>query len=196
MSEPSIDGVAIKAQRPAIRLLSALAVTAALVMSGFALNTAASTHRAGAVTIRPHAIDAYIIFSANATGITGEGGTGGPGNIEVSSFSWGETMPVTTTGLATGRIKYNPFSITRKVDKASPILWRTCSLGTRIKVLTMYMTPPLGAASTDKMIITFTNVLISSVSWIGNGGGQQPMESVSFIPASYQIQYVSGPPAG
>jgi type VI protein secretion system component Hcp len=45
--------------------------------------------------------------------------------IEINSYSWGASNAGSmskSTGGGTGKVRYHDFSITRKVDKASPIL--------------------------------------------------------------------------
>ncbi len=178
-----------RAQR-ALQSLSAVGVIAALAIVGVAYSSSAGSHVASASTIQPKAIDAYIIFSANASGIQGEGSTGGPGNIEVSSFQWGLNMSVdTATNRPAGRVTHNPFSITRQIDSASPVFFKDCAAGTIIKQVTVFMTPSLSSTSKNTMTITLYNVFVASDTWNGANSGVASSETIKLIPSSYQIKY-------
>ena len=182
------------ARRRAARVPFTLALVAGLAIAGFTLLSASAPHRAGASTVRPHAIDAFIIFTLSATGIQGEGKSGGPGSIEVNSFQWGVANKASSSGAGAGKVTFNPFSITRKIDSASPLFFKACATGAHLTQVVLFATPPAGQSG-DSMKITFSNVTVSSDMITGNSAtGQEPTESISMIPKTYKITYAVGPP--
>jgi type VI secretion system secreted protein Hcp len=192
MPESMIPCTEPTGKRKVSRSLGVIVVAAVVAISGFALSSTSMPHRAAAATVRPHAIDAFAVFSMNATSIPGEGPTGGPGSIEVSSWSFGVTHSVTvgsaTGGAGAGRAKFSEFTITKRIDAASPSFFRSCTAGAHIKEVQLFVTPGTGSSSADYLTITLNNVFVSSINWSGPGD-EAPSESISLTYQTVQIKY-------
>jgi type VI secretion system Hcp family effector len=74
------------------------------------------------------------------------------------------------TGMASGKRMHKPFTITKEVDKASPLLTKACASGQH------YSEVDVQLASGAKY--TLSDVMVSSVKQ--SSGGDRPMETVSF----------------
>jgi type VI protein secretion system component Hcp len=74
------------------------------------------------------------------------------------------------TGMASGKRMHKPFTITKEVDKASPLLTKACASGQH------YSEVDVQLASGAKY--TLSDVMVSSVQKLS--GGDRPMETVSF----------------
>lgn len=128
-------------------------------------------------------------------GIPGESKSSKHANeIEISSFQWGVARPVdSSTGLSTGKVKFNPFTITKTIDRASPLFFQAAAQGTKLPTVTLTLNRG-GATQLDYLTITLTDVLVTSYQ-LGSGG-DNPAESVSFsfgkIEMSYQPQKSDG----
>lgn len=143
------------------------------------------TGTAVSATLTPHAIDAFIIFSRSASGINGAGGTGGPGNIEVVSWSWGvqQNIGSQSSGAGAGKVTLNPFSITRKIDRASPLFFQVMMSKKLLPKVTLFMTPSanVGSSAGDSAALVLTNAHVKSITWTGSGGsGESPKETIEF----------------
>ncbi len=115
------------------------------------------------------------------------------GKIEIYSFSWGASNPVTvgsgTTGMGAGKVSLSSFSIMKKTDKASPQLFLACCQGKHITKGTVTMRK---AGTTQNTFLTyeFTELMVESIQWSGSSGGDDsPTESVSFAYASVMTKY-------
>lgn len=115
--------------------------------------------------------------------------------IDVLSWSWGLSQP---GGMGVGggggvsEVNVHDLSFTKYVDNASPNLFSACCKGTHYKedtgaVLTMRKP---GDNPLEYLKIEMGDVLISSVSVSGSGGGDYPMESVSLNFAKVKVTYV------
>ena len=75
------------------------------------------------------------------------------GKIEIYSFSWGASNPVTvgsgTTGMGAGKVALSSFSIMKKTDKASPQLFLACCQGKHIAKGTVTVMTKYSAQKTD-----------------------------------------------
>jgi len=104
--------------------------------------------------------------------------------IELISFSHGLVQPVSgsrsTSGAASSeRCDHQDFSIVKKLDKASPELYLHCCHGRHIPKITV----ELCRATADKtkyMAFDLEDVIVTSVMPSGTGGGDLPMENVTF----------------
>jgi type VI secretion system secreted protein Hcp len=103
--------------------------------------------------------------------------------IEILSFNHGVTQSAggdrSTGGAATsGRCDHQDFSIVKSIDKTSPSLNEKCCDGTHISELKVELCRSTGKKE-KYMEYTFGDVIVSSIS-IGGGGGGLPTESVTF----------------
>ncbi|MBK8167239.1 MAG: type VI secretion system tube protein Hcp [bacterium] len=125
--------------------------------------------------------DAYLQID----GVPGECTAAGfEGMIEIQSFSHGVSQSAsisasTAGGATSGRCSHQDFTITKELDKASPLLATRCCLGTHIPTITLTLTRAGGGQHVPYMEYKLSNSIISSVS-IGGGTGSFPTEAISF----------------
>lgn len=156
-----------------------------------AVGISVSTVVASAGTLRSSALVAGGTTSLLVPGITGSGTPKGPGYIDVLSWSWGvNNIGSQSSSAGAGKVHVHDISITKVVDKASPLFWRNCVAGSHFKTVVLYMDPApssVGAPSGDSMVLTLENALISGISL--SSGGDRPTESVSFNYSKIKIDY-------
>jgi type VI secretion system Hcp family effector len=104
--------------------------------------------------------------------------------IEVLSYNWGVSQAASGTASSSGggsvaRADFQDLSIVKELDSASPLLSKNCWSGTHIAKVTLRLNRAAGDKRVKYMEYKLENVIISSVS-IGGGGGGIPTESVTF----------------
>ena len=127
------------------------------------------------------AIDGFLKLQ----GVTGESEKQNhSGECDIMSFHWGAsntTMIGTGTGVSTGKVTVNDFSIMKSTDSSSPVLFQKCCDGSVMTTGTVTLQRQVAGVATPYLVYTFTNVYVTSLQWSGSGGaGDAPMESVSF----------------
>ena len=114
------------------------------------------------------------------------------GEIQLESFSWGETNLGTAPsagGGGAGKVQMQDLHFVMQINKASPKLMLACASGKHIKqaVLTARKS---GKAQQEFLVFKFTDVLVSSYQ---TGGSQHaevlPMDQVSFNFARIELEY-------
>lgn len=138
------------------------------------------------------AFDTYV----ELTGIDGEATAKGfEKKIEIFSFSWGASAPVSigsgSSGISASKVSISSFNMMKKTDVASPKLFKACCTGDHITKMTVSMRKQTGVGGQDAFLIySFDNVMVESVQWSGSSGGDDtPTESVSFAFAKVTIEY-------
>lgn len=106
------------------------------------------------------------------------------GNLQIESFSWG----VSNAGASGAGVGHKGFHFTKKVDKASPMLFQKCCTGAHIPKAVLY-----GRKSTadpaSYYTITLTDILISSYEG-GAEGGDVPTDSFSLNYSKIKFDYI------
>lgn len=115
------------------------------------------------------------------------------GEIQLESFSWGETNTVSrlgTGGATAGRVSMQDFHFTSRVSKASPKLMLACASGQRIATgqVTLRKGTPQEENVFEFLFYKFTNVIITSVQDAGDTSAI-PLESVSFAFQKIQVEF-------
>ena len=110
--------------------------------------------------------------------------------IDVESFSWGETQSGTFAvvgGGGSGKISMQDFNFTMRVNKASPALFLACAQGDHIKnaILTCRKA---GKDQQEFMKVTMNDVLVSSFQ-IGGAEGVVPTDQISLNFAKIEVEY-------
>jgi len=132
--------------------------------------------------------------------------TGYEGQIEVYSFSWGASNPVTVgsgaTGLSGGKVSISSFNIMKKTETSSAPLFNACASGQHYDTATVTMRKAGGTAG-QQIFLTyvFTDVMVESIQWSGSSGGDDsPSESLSIgfrkVTIAYQPQGNDGAAKG
>jgi len=118
-------------------------------------------------------------------------GTGHVFEIDEYSFDIEQTLNIgsQSTGAGAGKITFNPFSITRKIDKASPVLFdMTCS-GTAFDTVGLGLTRTTGGAAGVQFVLSFTFKLVAVKTMAFAGAADVPKEGVTFEYGGLQIRY-------
>jgi type VI secretion system secreted protein Hcp len=111
--------------------------------------------------------------------------------IDVQSFSWGVSQSGSMAyggGGGAGKASFQDFSFAMKVSKASPKLFLACASGQHIKnaILTCRRA---GTEQQEYMIITMTDILVSSYQAGGSEGDIVPSDSISLNYSKIEISY-------
>ena len=113
------------------------------------------------------------------------------GEIDVESFSWGATQAGTFAfggGGGAGKVQFQDFHFTMRVNKASPKLMLSCASGQHIKS-GILIGRKAGEGQQDFYKVTFSDVLISSYQTGGSAGDTVPTDQVSFNFAKIEFSY-------
>ncbi|HEX4305082.1 MAG TPA: type VI secretion system tube protein Hcp [Solirubrobacterales bacterium] len=144
---------------------------------------AQGTSLLGETTLGLSARDAPMFLKLD--GIEGESQDDGHKNqIEISSFSLGSQ----STGAGAGKITFNPFQVTRKVDRSSPQLLAAAVTGRRIPKAELFFTHRRGGKDVTFLELDFMNVQVSTVQ-DGASAKDVPTESVSLNYQKLEMTY-------
>ena len=106
-----------------------------------------------------------------------------------------------SSGAGAGKVTFNPFTVTRKTDRASPKLFTMCCAGQHFKVVSLYLrragaggtslTASEGTISSGGTFLRFDFALVAikSISWSGSDGDEAPKEEVAFEYGALQVRY-------
>ncbi|OGJ56077.1 hypothetical protein A2706_02010 [Candidatus Peribacteria bacterium RIFCSPHIGHO2_01_FULL_51_35] len=153
-----------------VRFIAALGTVAALSLAFFGYSLVSSSV--------PPAFAAQSDYFLKIEGIDGE--------ITIESFSWGIVSPRdAASGLPTGRRQYEPLIIRKRIDKASPLLFRMANdKGVRIKKAVL-----MGEDRDGRHFeVSFFDVFVEAFKQSGDADSP-PMESVSFNFSKIEWKY-------
>ena len=111
--------------------------------------------------------------------------------VEVLSWSWGVQQSGTMAhggGGGEGKASFNDFNFTHHIDKASPVLMKTCATGEHIKEATITVRKA-GKGQQEFLIIKMNDIIITSVAPSGAGDGMATAESVALQCAKVDLEY-------
>jgi len=112
--------------------------------------------------------------------------------IDVLAWSWGMSQSGTFhtgSGGGHGKASVQDLSFTKHVDSASTKLQHACVMGDHIAKCVLTVTKAGGKDPLDFLVITFEQVLVSSVSLGGSGGEESFTENVSLNFAKFKTEY-------
>lgn len=118
--------------------------------------------------------------------------------IDVLSWSWGASQSGTTHtggGGGAGKASFQDISITKWLDKSSPLLLQLCATGKHIKECLLTVRKA-GDKPLEYHKITMNDCLISSYSTGGSGGEDRLTENISINFASFKVVYTTQKPDG
>jgi type VI secretion system secreted protein Hcp len=105
-----------------------------------------------------------------------------PNWLEVYSFSWGESRPVSTTtgggGATSGRLEMSDFYVAKPSGKGSPKLMFACASGKHLPAVQIVETKAVDGRQVVVQRYSLTDCLITSFQVSGDGGST-PSESLS-----------------
>jgi type VI secretion system secreted protein Hcp len=135
---------------------------------------------------------AAVDFFLKVDGIEGESTDAKHTNeIDVQSWSWGETQTGTFAGGGgggAGKVSMQDFHFTMTVNKATPKLMLACATGQHIgkAVLTCRKA---GGEQQEYMIVTMSDLLVSSYQTGGSQGDLVPVDQISLNFSKIEIEY-------
>lgn len=126
-------------------------------------------------------------------GVKGESQVKGfEGQLQLLAWSWGMSQSGTThegTGGGASKASVQDLSLTRRVDSASPTLILSCVKGKHFPSATLTMRKAGGDAPLPYLIITLTDLIVTSVSTGSSGGEDFQTENVSLNFAAFEYSY-------
>ena len=141
------------------------------------------------------AIDAFLKID----GVKGESVVKGhEGEIDVHAWNWGLSQSGTThmgTGGGAGKVSVQDISFTHFIDIGTPALLLACATGKHYKTATLTLRKA-GENPLDYLVITLTDVIVTSVSMGGNRGDNRNTENVTLNFAKYKYSYQPQDKAG
>ena len=120
------------------------------------------------------------------------------GEIEIESFSWGETNSGAAahgSGGGAGKVSMQDFHFTMRLNKASTSLMKVCATGQHIKSATLTARKP-GKGQVEYLTFKFYDVLVSSYQTGGSEQSDTETDSVSFNFAKIEVAYKPQKPDG
>ena len=111
--------------------------------------------------------------------------------IEVLSWSWGVTQSGSLTpgsGGGAGKASFQDFSFSHHVDKASPLLMKSCATGAHISEATITVRKA-GKGQQDYLIIKMNDVIITSVAMSVASEEPTTSENVTLQGAKVDLEY-------
>jgi len=155
-------------------------------------------------------ISAYVIFTeANGNTLAGEsqvqvnlgklGGAGAtPLAVPISQFQF-EIQNVTNIGSATsgagaGKVQFQPVTIERPVDRASPLLFQMCASGQHFQQVQLLVAKtggqgPAAGQEAAFLVYTLSLVFIQNISWSFTTGGNV-METLNLEAGSIGVKFL------
>lgn len=113
--------------------------------------------------------------------------------IVCHSFSHGVSnalqADVSNIGRSRGRVEHTDFSVTKYYDKSSPLLAYKCCIGANLGTITFTVLRTGGDTPNKPMMIyTLENAMVSNCA-VSGGGGDTPIETVSFAYSKIRWEY-------
>lgn len=118
--------------------------------------------------------------------------------IDVLAWSWGVSNSGTThmgSGSGAGRANFQDISVTKWIDKSSPVLFQHASNGKHITEGKL-ICRKAGGKQMEYFTIDFKDIIVTSVSTGGSGGEDRFTENVTLNFGSFFIKYIEQKPDG
>jgi len=113
------------------------------------------------------------------------------GEIDVLAWSWGMSQSGSMHvggGGGAGKVAVQDLSFTKYVDRSSPNLLNTCCTGKHYPKATVTVRKA-GDKPVEYLIITMTDVIVTSISTGGSGGEDRLTENISLNFAKVEVKY-------
>lgn len=142
------------------------------------------------------AFDTFLKFTGG-NDVKGEStATGHEGEIEIYSFSFGASNPVTvgsgSTGLSGGKVSISSFNVMKKTELSSAKLFAACCSGQHYPTAVVTLRKATGVDGGQQTFLQydFEDVMVESIQWSGSTGGDDtPTESLSVAFGKVKITY-------
>jgi type VI secretion system secreted protein Hcp len=119
--------------------------------------------------------------------------------IDVLAWSWGMSQSGTMHtggGGGGGKVSVQDISVTKWLDKSSPVLMQYCSSGKQFQQGVLTVRKAGGKEPLEYLIITVKDIIVTSVSTGGSGGEDRLTENVSLNFAEVKVEYQAQKPDG
>jgi len=123
---------------------------------------------------------------------------GHPGEIEIESFSWGETnavSPASGSGGGVGKVQLQDFHFSMRTSKASPQLQLACAGGQRLGQALLTLRKA-GATQFEFIKIKLSDVIVSSYNIGGSAGEDTPRDQASLAFVKIDFTFTEQSPTG
>jgi type VI secretion system secreted protein Hcp len=122
-----------------------------------------------------------------------------PEQMDVLAWSWGMSQSGTMHtggGGGGGKVNVQDLSVTKYLDKASPVLMKYCSSGLQFAEGILTVRKAGGKEPLEYLIITMKDIIVTSVSTGGSGGEDRLTENVALNFAGVKVEYQPQKPDG
>ncbi len=145
-------------------------------------------------------------FAIPTSATSGTVPNAGPAIFEIEDYSFDieQTLNIgsSSSGAGAGKVSFNPFSITRKVDKCSPTFFEMACSGTAFQLVTLAMRKSSGAGAAGAgntsgqvyLRFDFKLVAVKTISW--SHDDESPKETVTFEYGGLQVRYAQQEASG
>jgi type VI secretion system Hcp family effector len=99
-------------------------------------------------------------------------------------------------GAGAGKVSFNPFTITRSIDKSSPIMFQNACSGKAFKMVGLGLRKGAGDDTTGQFFLSimFKLVAVKTISWAHDE--EAPKETIAFEYGGLQVRYGIQDPNG
>ena len=112
-------------------------------------------------------------------------------HIDILAWSWGASQSGTThmgSGSGSGKVSVQDLSLTKYIDKSSPVLFQHCASGKHIKKGTLIVRKA-GDNPLDYLTVELEDLMVTHVSMGGSGSEDRLTENITLNFAQYHIKY-------
>ncbi len=138
------------------------------------------------------ALDMFLVINGEISGESQDKKYGPLKAIDLLAWSWGLSQSGSFHsggGGGAGKANFQDISVTKWIDKASPILMLYCANGDHF-VDAKIVVRKAGKTPVEYLTIVMKKVMITSVSTGGSGGEDKLTENVSFNFAECEVHYI------
>jgi type VI secretion system Hcp family effector len=118
--------------------------------------------------------------------------------VEDYSFDIEQTLNIgsQSSGAGAGKVTFNPVSITRRIDKASPVLFQMACSGTAFESVALVLRKSAGASGAGVAFLKFTFKLVAVKTISYKRDVESPNETVTFEYGGLVVEYWPQNPNG
>src|SRR3954451_3179971 len=113
--------------------------------------------------------------------------------IDVLAWSWGAAQSGTThtgSGSGGGKVSVQDLSITKYIDKSSPVLFQHCADGKHIKKGKLIIRKA-GEKPLEYLTVEFEDLIVTHVSLGGSGSEDRLTENVTLNFGTFHVKYAA-----
>jgi type VI secretion system secreted protein Hcp len=93
------------------------------------------------------------------------------------------------SGAGAGKAEFNPLTIQKAIDKASPSLFEACASGRHFTAVQLYLWQSAGPSGSPFLAYELQTVFITKIDWAGSAGDQAPTETLAMEYGALVIAY-------